>query len=110
MSALADRLRALGFDASDIARRTGISLDRATALLEGASATLAEAREIAARLNLPVSAFSRAPAENEAIQMLFRGTDSSGPVEPTHYKARRFVDAALQVLPKREAVPAWLAP
>lgn len=111
MSAIADTLRDFGVSADDIARRTGLSIERASALLAGGDASLAELTSLAVGLKLPLGAFlaNDGGVVSEATRVLFRSTAQSGPPDISVQRTARFVDAALHVLPPRTSPPAWLA-
>ena len=111
MKKVAEVLRSLSASPQEIAERTRIPLERLQAILGGQSPTLAELRSLSRSLRLPMRVFgtgrtSEAPSD---LGVLFR---TSIPKERQHDASLEqisgFVEAALQLLPKRDGIPDWL--
>lgn len=108
--ALADRLRELRISRDSLASKTSLGRQRASEILGGSKATVAELRQICSGLRLPVQIFTdSAKGEQSAIAPLFRSArDSSVQYDITVERIALFVKSSLELLPKRSSLPTWL--
>lgn len=113
MSQLSKTLRELGLGADQIALDTRLPLERVLAILRGEEAALAEVRAISTGLRVPLKILAtgrRSADEGSELGLLFRRTRQEvREFDVTVERVATFVEAALRVLPRREAIPPWLA-
>lgn len=111
MSSVAEALRGLKIAPKEIASRTKLAPARIQELLQGSRAALPELRAISAGLRVPmhVLAKGRRPSEDGAIEPLFRTVRGAHEdFDVTVERIAAFVEAALELLPTRTDLPAWL--
>jgi Zn-dependent peptidase ImmA (M78 family) len=108
MSRVATFLKQLPLSPDEIAMKSRLSSERIRAFLEGEDPTLADLRALSRGLKVPLRAFASASASTSELGMLFRQTTSSRPDRGVE-AAAAFVEAALKLLPPREAPPEWLS-
>jgi Zn-dependent peptidase ImmA (M78 family) len=112
VTVVSDALRGLKLSPQRIADKSGLSLDRVRRILAGDAPAISEVRAIASGLRVPMHLLARntPPTDAAGAGILFRNTkrnDTSYDV--TVEKVAAFVEAALEVLPTRDAPPSWLA-
>ncbi|MXP09717.1 ImmA/IrrE family metallo-endopeptidase [Pseudoblastomonas halimionae] len=107
---LADRLRDLRISRDSLVSKTALGRQRASEIIGGAKATVAELRQICAGLRLPIQIFTdSSKVENNSISPLFRSArDSSAEYDITVERIALFVKASLELLPERTSPPRWL--
>lgn len=110
MTRVAQVLRRLSLTAEQIATRSHINVDRVRSILDGADPSLAELRALARGLRIPLRVFATGAPKwkrGHELELLFRGYDEK--FEPSVESVAAFVDAALHLLPPRQAPPDWLS-
>lgn len=107
---LADRLRELRISRDSLASKTSLGRQRASEILGGSGATVAELRQICVGLRLPVQIFTESSTrERSSIAPLFRSArDAAEEYDITVERIDLFVRWSLELLPKRESLPSWL--
>lgn len=111
MSRTADLLRSVDLSSDEIAGRTGLSVERIRELEQGKNATLSELTKLSKGLRVSFETMAKggARSDNEDLRLLFRQTGAFREhLDPTHEFVARFVEAALDVLPARQALPEWM--
>lgn len=108
MSRVAAFLRQLPLSPDEIASKSRLSSDRIRAFLEGEDPTLADLRALSRGLKVPLRSFASESASKSELGMLFRQTADSRPDRGVE-SAAGFVEAALKILPPRDAAPQWLS-
>ncbi|RDD60456.1 ImmA/IrrE family metallo-endopeptidase [Ferruginivarius sediminum] len=113
MSSVSQLLNSLGVEASEVADKANIPVERAAQILEGASPTFAELRALAHGLGLPMEAFAsgNAPSEkSKSLSVKFRTKPSAGKFHSNLEKENiaNFVNSALSILPVQNELPDWL--
>lgn len=111
MSRVVEALRGLKIGAKEIADRANLSLQRVEELLQGEKAALSELRAISAGLRVPMHVLARGgqPSESTLLEPLFRSVrGASVDLDVTLERIVTFVESALELLPPRSEVPAWL--
>lgn len=108
---LAERLRELRISQNSLASKTSLGRQRASEILGGSEATVAELRQICAGLRLPVQIFTQSSVGEQSLKLapLFRSARaSSGEYDITVERIALFVKASLELLPARSSLPSWL--
>ena len=107
---LADRLKELRISRYSLAAKTSLGRQRASEILGGSGATVAELRQICAGLRLPVQIFTESSIrERNSISPLFRSArESSVEYDITVERIALFVKSSLELLPERSSPPSWL--
>jgi Zn-dependent peptidase ImmA (M78 family) len=109
MSRVATFLRRLPLSPDEIASKSRLSTDRIRAFLDGdEDPTLADLRALSRGLKVPLRSFASESAAKSDLGMLFRQTVASRPDRGVE-AAAGFVEAALKILPPRDAPPQWLS-
>lgn len=112
MTVVSDALRGLKVTPQQIANKSGLPLDRVQRILEGGAPAISEVRAIASGLRVPMHLLARTapPTETAGEPLLFRDTKrQDASYDITVEKVAAFVEAALEILPLRDAPPDWLA-
>jgi Zn-dependent peptidase ImmA (M78 family) len=112
LTAIADALRGLKVSPRQIADKSRLPLERVQEILQGDNPAISEVRAIASGLRVPLHLLARSspPSEAAGISPLFRNTKKDDTAyDITVEKVASFVEAALQILPRRAELPAWLA-
>lgn len=110
-SKLAERLKTLKISTESLAAKTSLSRQRAAEIISGSKANVSEIREICSGLRLPIQIFSEGTDRRVLgnLAPLFREVrSSSNEYDITVERISIFVEASLEVLPKRAALPQWL--
>lgn len=111
MSNVADALRALKVPAQEIAEKSRLPIERIREILDGNQVALSELRAIAAGLRLPMHVLAKGerPSDKSTIAPLFRAVRGAHQdYDVTIEKIATFVEASVEILPKRGSLPAWL--
>lgn len=108
MSRVATFLRQLPLSADEIAIKSRLSPERIRAFLEGEDPTLADLRALSRGLKVPLRSFASESESKSELGLLFRQSTTSGPDRGVE-AAAGFVEAALKILPPRDAPPQWLS-
>lgn len=111
MTVVSDALKGLKVSPRRIAERSGLQLERVRSILAGDAPAISEVRAIASGLRIPLHLLARGtpPSDAAGAGLLFRNAkrdDTSYDV--TVEKVAAFVEAALEILPARDAPPGWL--
>jgi len=111
VTVVSEALKGLKVGPRRIAERSGIQLERVRSILAGDAPAISEVRAIASGLRIPIHLLAQKtpPSDAAGTGLLFRNArrdDTSYDV--TVEKVASFVEAALDILPDREAPPAWL--
>ena len=113
MSKMSELLGSIDIDPAEIAHRSGLPLDRVVEIVNGSEASVAELRSIATALRIPLGSFAagvQSSHRRDDIRLLFRQTGRSAKeLDPTREYVSSFVISALEILPSRDSVPAWMA-
>lgn len=112
MTVVADALRGLKVSAQQIANKSRLPLDRVQRILAGDAPAISEVRAIASGLRVPMHLLARTgpPSDAAGARPLFRDTKrDNASYDITVEKVAAFVEAALELLPPRDAPPGWLA-
>lgn len=112
MTVVADALRGLKVSPQQIANKSRLPLDRVQRILAGDVPAISEVRAIASGLRVPMHLLARAAPPTDAVgaRPLFRNTKrDDASYDITVEKVAAFVEAALEILPPREAPPGWLS-
>lgn len=111
MGRIAEALRGLKLRPREIAEKTRLPLDRIESILSGASVVQPELRAISAGLRIPLHLLARGSYAADFpthLKPVFRKTVKEGaPYDITISKIAAFVEAALEILPIRNAPPSW---
>lgn len=110
-SKLAERLRILKVSTESLATKTSLSRQRAAEIIGGSKASVSEIRDICSGLRLPIQIFSESearPAFGDLAPLFRNVRASSDDYDITVERISIFVEASLEILPKRDALPAWL--
>lgn len=112
MTVVAEALKGLKVSPQQIANKSSLPLDRVQRILAGEAPAISEVRAIAAGLRVPMHLLARTapPSDIAGARPLFRNTKrDDASYDITVEKVAAFVEAALEILPPREAPPGWLA-
>jgi len=109
VTVVSEALKGLKVGPRRIAERSGIQLERVRSILAGDAPAISEVRAIASGLRIPIHLLAQKtpPSDAAGTGLLFRNArrdDTSYDV--TVEKVASFVEAALDILPDREAPPA----
>ncbi len=110
-SKLAGRLKSLKISADSLAAKTSLSRQRAAEIISGSRVNVAEIRDICSGLRLPIQIFSEGESRQGSgdLAPLFREVRaSSDEYDITVERISIFIEACLEILPKRETLPYWL--
>ena len=110
-SKLAERLRSLKVSTESLAAKTSLSRQRAAEIIGGSKANVSEVRDICMGLRLPVQIFSDREERERSSDLvpLFREVRAaSDEYDITVERISIFVEASLEILPKRSSLPDWL--
>lgn len=111
MITVAEALRGLKLGAKEIADKTQLPLARVQSILAGESVALSELRAISAGLRLPLHTLAkgrRSTDPSSQLGPLFRDVSRVKDYDVSVEKVAAFVEAALEILPPRSALPPWL--
>lgn len=106
-------LRALNLTLDEIAHRSRLPPERVQRLLEGAPPSAGDLRALSQGLKLPLRTLATglpmsAVAATGGLKFRSPPAKALPTYEPTHEVISSFVEAAVKVLPHREAPPRWL--
>ena len=110
-SKLSERLKVLKISTDSLAGKTSLSRQRAGEIIDGAKASVSEIRDICSGLRLPIQIFSESESRQAYSELapLFRSVRaSSDDYDITVERISIFVEASLEILPKRTCLPDWL--
>ncbi|MBS3928675.1 MAG: ImmA/IrrE family metallo-endopeptidase [Sphingomonadales bacterium] len=110
-SRLAERLKSLGISTESLVSKTTLSRQRASEIIGGSKANVSEIRDICSGLRLPVQIFAEGGERKSKINLapLFREVRSaSNEYDITVERISIFVEACLEILPRRNSLPDWL--
>ena len=105
-------LWSLNLDIGEISQKTGIPSSRIAEILELEKIQFGELRALARGLRLPLNSFAegkRPVDSSDELNLLFRSAgEFYDELEPTKEFVANYVQAALDVLPKKNKAPDWL--
>lgn len=110
MTVVSEALKGLKVGPRRIAERSGIQLERVRSILAGEAPAISEVRAIASGLRIPIHLLARKTPSSDAAGagLLFRNAKRDNTsYDVTVEKVASFVEAALEILPDRDAPPAW---
>jgi len=112
MPAVSKLLWSLNLDIGSISKKSGISSARISEILETDKIEFGELRALARGLRLPLNAFAegkRPIDSNDELNLLFRSSgELYDDLEPTKEFVASYVEAALEILPRKNKAPDWL--
>lgn len=113
MGSVAEFLKSLSFSEDEISARSRIPLSRVKEILRGESVLQSELRALSAGLRIPLRSFasgSSISSREDRLGVLFRDAKvtKKGNVEGALEAVSSFVEASLDVLPRKESFPKWL--
>lgn len=111
MSRTSELLQTLNLSAEQIAGRSGIGVERVREIIGGADVTLTELRALSKGLRFSFDTIARKGEreKRQDLKLLFRQVGLLREhIDPTYNFASRFVEAALEILPRRVGVPEWM--
>lgn len=113
MTKISNVLGTLDFSEEEISDRTQIPIERVRDIKAGAPVNQSELRSLSRGLKIPLKTFAAGASRssrNDELSVLFRDAriEKSAGYEGTIENVGAFIEAALSVLPRRNADPEWL--